>query len=49
MKKEETNPKQAAANDEAVYEAPAIETIVKPTDMEREYHYAGAIAPSQLR
>ena len=32
-----------------VYEAPAIESILTPGDLEREVHYAGNIAVSQVK
>ena len=40
MKKEETSPPELPATD-LDYEAPAIETVVTSSDMEREVHYAG--------
>ncbi len=49
MKKEEVTGKELVTADDTAYEAPAIETVVQPADMEREFHYAGAPAPSRLR
>lgn len=32
---------------EATYEAPAVETVLTPEELERQSHYAGAIGGSQ--
>ena len=33
-------------NEGAPYEAPAIESVITPEEMEREVHYAGNVSPS---
>jgi len=43
MKKEEPTNDELTTTERTDYEPPAIETVVKPSDMEREFHYAGAI------
>ena len=43
---ESEKPVNQAAKSETTYEAPAIESLISPEEMEREVHYAGSQGPS---
>ncbi len=43
---QQNNRQEVQANSDAVYEAPAIESVLSSDELEREVFYAGAILPS---